>query len=153
MSRVLVIGYGNLLRGDDGVGRLAAGQLAERADFPDVEVIAAHQVTVEMSEAVSRAEYVLFVDAAAEGVPGTVRLEDLDPDAAPAAPLSHHVDASAVLRLANELFGRAPTACRLTLTGAEFGYGEQLSAPVSAAFPQLLAVARDKIDAWRREGD
>src|SRR2546421_12899232 len=67
----LVIGYGNPLRTDDGVGWQVAQQLAtDLAD--DVDVIGTHQLTPELAEPISRAGLVVFVDAGVGGEPGHV---------------------------------------------------------------------------------
>jgi len=48
-ARVLVIGYGNTLRGDDGLGQRAAEALAQRALPDGVEVLSCHQLTIELA--------------------------------------------------------------------------------------------------------
>ena len=60
---VLVIGYGNTLRTDDGVGRLAAERLADDPRLDGVRVIGRHQLTPELALDVSQAALVVFVDA------------------------------------------------------------------------------------------
>ena len=69
---VLIIGYGNPLRGDDGVGWRVAEAVA--AALPDgaAEVLTVHQLTPELAELMSRADRVIFIDAAAEGEAGEV---------------------------------------------------------------------------------
>ena len=60
---VLVIGYGNLLRGDDGIGQILANGLEERIQHPSVKFLACHQLTPELAEPISRADTVIFIDA------------------------------------------------------------------------------------------
>jgi hypothetical protein len=60
--RLLVIGYGNELRGDDGVGPAAARAVAAWNE-PGVQGIATHQLTPELADAIAGAEEVVFVDA------------------------------------------------------------------------------------------
>ena len=65
MPGTLIIGYGNLLRGDDAVGCRAAYELEQLfRDDPDVEVIASQQLTPEMADDVAGSDFVLFLDAA-----------------------------------------------------------------------------------------
>ena len=74
MTGTLIIGYGNLLRGDDAVGCHAAHELEQHyRDDPEVEVIATQQLTPEMAEDVSRCGFVLFLDASSAEKPGTIR--------------------------------------------------------------------------------
>ena len=49
MRRVLIIGYGNPLRADDGVGWQAARRLAELRQDEFVETLALHQLTPELA--------------------------------------------------------------------------------------------------------
>src|SRR5689334_19250278 len=66
--QALVIGYGNPLRGDDGVGWVAAQRLAHRVDQEHVATMAVHSLTPELAAALRHAELVIFIDAA-EGQP------------------------------------------------------------------------------------
>src|SRR5579863_2441204 len=63
MSRTLIIGIGNPLRGDDGLGWRAVESLRQIASLQEVETVTCHQLTPEMAESVSRAERVVFIDA------------------------------------------------------------------------------------------
>jgi hydrogenase maturation protease len=58
----LVIGYGNSLRGDDGVGPLVAEQVAEW-NLPDVRSLSVHQLTPELASEMALAKTVIFIDA------------------------------------------------------------------------------------------
>ncbi|MFI5043071.1 MAG: hydrogenase maturation protease, partial [Acidimicrobiales bacterium] len=69
---VLVIGYGNTLRSDDGVGWHAAALLAEDPRLAGVEVLAVHQLTPELALDMSRATLVILIDAGADDPPGAI---------------------------------------------------------------------------------
>jgi hydrogenase maturation protease len=70
---VLIIGYGNPLRSDDGVGWQAAELLTDDPRLADAQILACHQLTPELAEDVSRAGFVVLIDASTEpGVPGSV---------------------------------------------------------------------------------
>ena len=64
---MLIIGYGNPLRGDDGVGWRVAEAAGTALPEGAATVLAVHQLTPELSAPISRAGRVVFVDAAAEG--------------------------------------------------------------------------------------
>jgi hydrogenase maturation protease len=71
MGRVLIIGYGNPLRGDDSLGwQIAARPTTSIQDEP-VEVLALDQLTPELSELISEVELVVFIDASYAGKPGS----------------------------------------------------------------------------------
>lgn len=139
---LLVIGYGNPLREDDGVGWAAAELL--RAELPAgrARCIACHQLLPELAEPVSQAGLVLFVDARAAGAPGALELRPVAPDAELPAGMTHTFGPGALLALAERLYGRCPPAQLATVAGASFGYGETLSPAVRAALPELAARAR-----------
>ncbi len=61
---VLVIGYGNTLRGDDGVGQLVAVAVS-KWQLPGVIALERHQLTAELAEPLSRAAIAIFVDSQA----------------------------------------------------------------------------------------
>lgn len=143
----LILGFGNPLRSDDAVGYNAALALEPGLSSTNTFVIAAHQLTPESAEPVSRASRVLFLDASHEGTPGEIRLEEVlrDPYFQPAA-LTHDLMPSSLLELALRYFYAEPEAWLLTLTGENFELGEKFSAPVAAAWPEYL----ERIRAWAR---
>ncbi|MCX7671627.1 MAG: hydrogenase maturation protease [Anaerolineae bacterium] len=142
MARNLVIGYGNPLRGDDGIGVRAAERLAEAVEADsdgEVEVVTRHQLALELAPLVAAAERLILLDACVGGEPGAVNEQVLTPATTDVGALSHHLDPRGLLAAAQILYGRAPTAILLTVAGASFDYGETLSPPVAAALPQLVA--------------
>lgn len=60
-QRLLVIGYGNTLRSDDGAGFLLVQQLQEE-HHPGLHCITTHQLTPELSSIIAEAPDVIFVD-------------------------------------------------------------------------------------------
>jgi hydrogenase maturation protease len=139
--KALVVGFGNPLRGDDGLGQIAAAMLA--AAPPDgAEVRACHQLTPELAERLAGVDLAVFIDAAAGAVAGSIAVEPVEPAAARIG-LDHHVDAGMLLTLAERLYGRAPAAFLVRVGAASFTLGAELSEPVRAALPAVLAtVAR-----------
>jgi len=136
MARILIIGIGNNLRSDDGVGWHVAQELSGQLSASDVNVIATQQLMPEIAETISRAEVVLFVDATHAGEPGGVRGQRVAP-ANGSRRDSHHLSPSGVLRLAEEIYQRYPQAFLLTVTGESFAMGERLSQAVSDALPAV----------------
>ena len=135
MSRLLVIGWGNPLRGDDAFGFLAAEKLREL--LPEVDVLALHQLTPELMEPVSQAERVIFIDASAEGEPGELRCGPVEASTSAEA-FTHHATPAGLLAGARALYGSAPPALLYTVRGECFEFGEGLSPAVQAALDRLL---------------
>ncbi len=138
MSRILIIGYGNDLRGDDGFGPRAAARLRGALNDPGIEILALHQLTPELMEPVSRAERVIFLDAALGPEPGKMNVKLLEAAAEGSSSFTHFATPAALLAGARALYGRAPEAVLLTVTAAGFELGEGLSAPVESALNSLV---------------
>lgn len=142
MARVLIIGYGNPLRSDDGLGWYAAVQLFRSAASREVEVLPCHQLTPDLADAVSRSETVLFLDSTHEGAPGELRCNEIK--AVEGHPsFTHHLSPQDLLGIAGELYGSFPHAWLLTICGKNFGAGETLSAEVARRLPELKARVRE----------
>jgi hydrogenase maturation protease len=123
-AHLLVIGYGNELRRDDGVGAKVATAVAEW-NLPGVQAIACHQLTPELTDAITSAGHVVFVDAAL-GAGGSVQCHEVKPSEN-AEVMTHAANPSSLLALASQAFGRCPTASWLTIPVLDVDFGEELS--------------------------
>lgn len=141
MARTLIIGIGNPLRRDDGLGWRAVERLRPRVSEAGVETIACHQLTPELAEAVARSERVLFIDACAGNPPGRLRVNRLMPGSRTGPALTHRLDPQGVMEYCGKLYGSWPEAFAISITGADYGYGEGLSAAVEWRLPALLDFA------------
>ena len=120
---VLVIGYGNTLRGDDGIGPAVAEEVAALG-LPGVRVIVAHQLAPELAADLADARLAVFVDAAAGGEPvRAVRVEA----AGAGAVMTHAADPRGLLALCAAVYGRCPEAWLVTAAGADFDFRDGLS--------------------------
>ena len=151
-ARVLIVGYGNPLRSDDGVGQVVAERLMADPRLAGAEIRAAHQLTPELAMDASRAAVMVLIDAADGVAPGEVvvrrlarpgrrgtaevgqagRVEEGGP------PLTHHVDPAALIALAAELWGSAPPTVMVGVGPASFDLGETLTPRVEAAVPEAV---------------
>jgi hydrogenase maturation protease len=145
MARILVVGYGNPMRSDDGVGWQVAVDLFRANRCPDVEVLPSHQLTPELAPAVSRAETVIFIDCARGNSPGEMLCREVRVESTPAS-FTHHVTPSALLTLSSELFGACPRAYLLSIQGENYAPGESFSAVVAACIPDLKAKVRRLVE-------
>ncbi|MFN8482312.1 MAG: hydrogenase maturation protease [Anaerolineae bacterium] len=134
----LVIGYGNDLRGDDGIGpRVADAVAAWRR--PGVAALPLVQLTPEIAAALASAERVVFVDADARPDAPGVALRPLA--AAPdMAALTHGADPRALLALCQAVYERCPTAWLLTVPGRRFDLGTPLSPDAEAGVAEALTL-------------
>lgn len=149
MSGILILGYGSTLRSDDAIGIHAALALQELyCDQAGVRVLATTQLTLELAEDVSQAQFVLFIDAAEGWPPGEIIRESLAPERE-AVRLSHRCTPRALLAAARQLYDRAPSAMSLTMAGASFAVGMGLSREIQSKLPDLLEEAKRIVLNWR----
>ncbi|HEX7734627.1 MAG TPA: hydrogenase maturation protease [Ktedonobacteraceae bacterium] len=131
--RPLLLGIGNPLRGDDSLGRIVAGQLAQAGDL-ECEVQVVYQLTPELAESMAAASLVVMIDASREGDPGDIRVRQISPTfPAPGAIGVHHVTPDELAALTVVIYGHCPPVMVISITGADFNLGEQLSPSVTRA--------------------
>lgn len=140
----LILGIGNPLRGDDGLGWVVAGQLAQ-ADDLDCEVQMMHQLTPELAEYMAAATLVVIIDASREGEPGEVRLRSLFATAQPGAVGTHHTTPEELDTLTRAIYGRCPPVVVITMTGADFSMSEHLSPVVAQRLAHISAAVRQVV--------
>jgi hydrogenase maturation protease len=145
--RVLLIGYGNPGRLDDGLGPALAAAI-EPLVLPGVTVDADYQLTVEDAQAAAEHDIVIFADADTAGeAPFTFR--SIEPEASVSFS-THSVQPKQVLGLAHELFGARTRGFILGIRGYDFdAFGELLSPRAQAN----LAAAIRYVEQLLREGD
>lgn len=149
--RVLVIGYGNPSRGDDGLGPALAERL-EALARPGVTVESDYQLSIEHAALAAAHDVVIFADAAA----GTTTPFSLTP-LSPADELrftTHAVTPAQVLGLAGSCFGAAPDAFVLAIRASALGgFHEGLSPDARAALDLAVGHVAGFIDRLTRETD
>jgi hydrogenase maturation protease len=152
VSSILLIGYGNLSRRDDGVAfhilqrlRMRLGLAAELADDSE-EVISAqrlgmvflHQLAPELAETLAEYDAVVFLDAHVSDVGWEpVRWARIEPIYEPSI-VGHHLKPTVVLALCQTLYGAAPEGYTLSVEGHDFDFGEELSLATSSWADQAV---------------
>ena len=147
-----IIGVGNPLMADDGLGIVAAERLAA-LDWPEgVEVLDGGTGGLTLLDLLAGARGVILLDAVAMGAaPGTLRrftgaeLERL-PAEAPGLSL-HGSGLAEVLALAREL-GQLPPLLLYGVEPARVELGLGLSPAVAAALEDLLVAVRTEVGVW-----
>ena len=124
MTKTLVIGFGNTLRGDDGAGQHAAIRIA--AAYPHVDCLNLTELIPELAETMSSYDRVVFVDASV----GTtvLRWQILHPPLEQTSVRTHALSPQELLLLTIELYDHCPRRAELVeIPATDFGYCEQLS--------------------------
>lgn len=132
----LVIGYGNVLRGDDGAGPAVAEAVA-RSARAETRAFVLHQLVPELAEELARARLAIFVDACHAGPNHDMRVEALAP-ANDVQPLGHTATPGNVLAHAQVLFGAYPPSWHVLVPGVSFKVGDGLSQTALAGIETAL---------------
>lgn len=145
-SPTLIVGFGNTLRGDDGAGWKAAQLLVEDPRVDGAVIVARHQLTPELAEDISRAGLVVLIDARRDSLPtGSVAVSMVrpKPNRVSSRLSTHDLDPSALVGLAERMFGPAPPVVLVSVSAAKLDHGDRLSPEMRAAMPAVLdAVVR-----------
>jgi hydrogenase maturation protease len=149
-EHVLVVGYGNTLRGDDGVGWHAARRLAADPRLEGATVLARHQLTPELATDIASASLVVLVDASIAGAPGSVSVRWIRPrpDRPPA--WSHHLDPEALAGLAGALYDAVPPMAVVSVASTSLAVGDRLSATLERALPEVVETVTRVVEEHRR---
>ena len=150
-GEVLVIGIGNDLRGDDGVGLVVAAALADRRT-PGVRVMTTAGDPATIIDAWVGVGLVIVVDAAMGDVATSGRLRRWVPaELAGIAEVSSHGLGLLQAYGLGEALGRLPARV-VVFTGdsAEAGHGIGLSPPIGAAGPRAVAAVLTEVRDRRR---
>jgi hydrogenase maturation protease len=128
LPKILVIGYGNTLRGDDGVGYLVAETVAGW-QVPTLRSLAVHQLLPELAEVMAEVDIVIFVDAIRIGDPTSAKIafEPLSTEG-DATIGTHRFSPQSLLSLSQQLYNANPVAYLLTIPAIDFTLGNPLSA-------------------------
>jgi hydrogenase maturation protease len=143
MKVPVIIGYGNPLRQDDGIGRRAA-ELLERKLAPGAaDVTCCHQLTPELAATLADAPVVLFLDAAVDQTPGLVLYRRVSPHHLGSG--SHHLSPDQLLDLARTLNGDVPRAYLITGGVQRTDIGDALTPAAERCAARMADVALDLI--------
>ncbi len=142
-ARILVLGYGNPARGDDGLGPALIERLRGRVP-KNVTLDSDYQLNIENAEAAARHDVVIFCDAAAEG-PDPFSFTELEPREGTRF-TSHSVSPEGVLHLARSCFGASPRGFLLGIRGRDYeAFEEHLTAEAAANLEAAAAFLEERL--------
>jgi len=141
-DKILLFGYGNPGRGDDGLGPALAAAI-EALGMSGVAVDANYQLNVEDASEIGGYAAVVFADAAARG-PSPFWFSLVDDSAVGRVGwTSHSLTPAEVVALARDMFGSKVPAYVLGIRGYDFGeLDETLSPPAQDNLAKAVAFVR-----------
>jgi hydrogenase maturation protease len=139
--RPLILGIGNPLRSDDGLGWIIAEQLSQVC-ITSYDVLAVHQLTPELAQWIAAASLIVIIDASSEGEPGEINIRHLSLLENYSTLSTHFTTPQELAMLTSVVYGQCPPVLLVTLTGADFSIGEKLSSIVAEKIPVIRETIR-----------
>lgn len=148
--QVIVYGYGNPGRRDDGLGPALIDRL-EAANIAGVQTHSNFQLNVEDAYTIAEGREVVFVDASIDG-PEPFSFYEIEPSAEIRF-TTHSMAPESVLALCNDLFNRERKAYMLSVRGYEWEFAEGLSAKAGENLESAFAFLTGKIAEFLSHAD
>lgn len=133
--KILIYGYGNPGRQDDGLGNLfveKAKDWAETQGLQNVSFDSNYQLNIEDAAEISDKDIVIFVDASLENIESFI-LDEITPDAKVEFSM-HAVSASYVVHLCNDIYDKTPKSFLLHIKGYEWEFMEGITSKALSNF-------------------
>ncbi|HEX9745365.1 MAG TPA: hydrogenase maturation protease [bacterium] len=124
--KILVLGYGNPGREDDGLGPALLDRL-EKIKLDNVTCQSDYQLNIEYAEYCSLHDVVIFVDASVNPEKPFIFRQVLPSQEV--SHTTHSMSAESVVALCESIYGKRPRAFMLEIKGFSFEIGEGLSGP------------------------
>jgi hydrogenase maturation protease len=144
--KITIVGIGQSLRGDDGIGPEAVRRWSQMQSPPTrdplIETVFSDAPGLELLEQLEGADAAIIVDAvSSDSSPGTIRVMSSIPDShwSPGEKTAHGFGVAETLALAKATGARLPEQLILIgIEGHQYALGEELSSPVRSAIPQVV---------------
>jgi len=150
-KRILIYGYGNPGRRDDGLGIELVRMVQEWIDKHHLKCMTSennYQLNVEDAETISKMEIVVFVDATQEEGINEYKFKKIEPSDKKVEFSMHAVSPEFVLGLSNKLFKKLPETYVLAVKGYEWDFKEGLSYNANLNLEQAFQFLTRKLANW-----
>jgi len=138
-GRILILGYGNPLRGDDALGAQVAEELTARfRDNPRVTVQIVHQLTLDFAETLANFSLIILIDARDTEPVGEIFAQKIQPSKNLPQPFSHYLNPAELLGVCEILYDALPEMILTGINAANFEVGMPISVVVQERIPELV---------------
>ena len=144
MIKILLIGYGNPTRMDDGVGWYIAKMIRESIS-DRIDVMEADQLSIEMIEDIKDRQVVIFVDAHVSEEDDWIRISEVQPDSKLGL-TAHIVSPSNLLSICQSIYNKYPKAYLYSVKGVNFDFSEELSEQTRKSADEAIKLLSDLVD-------
>jgi hydrogenase maturation protease len=145
--KILVLGLGNPLLGDDGVGWRVAEKTREQITNPDIEIDVHAGGGLSLMERMIGYDRAIIIDALntgrqPQGNVSSFRLEDLPNYAQSHLASAHETTLQTALQVGRAMSAALPSDIRIIAIEAQnvYDFSEELSPAVTSAVPQAVAL-------------
>ena len=141
MTKKIVIGIGNPLRGDDALGYVVVNAFNEKygeGELADVDCFHMQQLGLELLPYFEDCEVLIFVDASVKVDVGALQMELIEPGSMVDNPVSHFFDPETLLSSTYALYQAHPKTYLLSVGASDFEIREGLSEKIEASVPKVL---------------
>jgi hydrogenase maturation protease len=147
-ERILILGVGNVLLNDEGVG-VHIAQKMMTLDFPsEVQVVEGGTDGFGLMHLILEADHLILIDAVkGGGTPGSIYrfdLEDCPPYPDPFKTSVHQISILEVIHLA-DLIGSTPTTTIIGIEPKSTGMGMALSPEVETKIPKVIELVQEEM--------
>ncbi|MDZ7604443.1 MAG: hydrogenase maturation protease [Cyclobacteriaceae bacterium] len=140
MKKILLYGYGNIGRQDDGLGILLVERIEElalRNGFTMLDFEANYQLNIEDALTISQYDIVFFADASVNQTT-PVKIAKVEPSAQTEFTM-HAMDPSFILHLCGVLYDASPETYIITIRASEFEFGQSITAEAAQNLEAAIA--------------
>jgi hydrogenase maturation protease len=137
-----IVGIGNTLRSDDGVGAYVCETLAKQS-ITGVHIITSLQLDTNMIEELIGFDQVIFVDAAIDTA--EVTLQQITKEHTSPQSFSHHINAAMLARLAEQLYEAKTKFYICAVPGFNFELGNTISKQAKKNATKAVAFVQARI--------
>jgi hydrogenase maturation protease len=146
MHRILVVGVGNTIMADDGLGVRALESLTSRPLPDHVDTLEAGTALLDALPDLSEYDKVVLIDAVASDGQTVTVLRNVAASGLPRPGLSlHEMGIAEALRLRLLADGKLPEIVVMGLKPRQIGMSTELSDEVEAEIPELVSAVLDEI--------
>lgn len=153
--KTLVLGLGNPLLGDDGVGWRVAEALREHISDPNIEIDCHAGGGLSLMERLIGYDRAIIVDAIntnqqPQGAVNCFRLDELPNHASSHLASSHETTLQTALQVGRMMGATLPTDIRIVTIETQnvYDFSEELSPPVANALPQAIERVIRQLNDW-----
>lgn len=118
-KKIVLIGFGNEFRRDDGLGIKLLDLINE--EIPKIKI---QELSIDILDDIKEFEIIIFIDAALEGE--AINFKKIEKEAK-FSPLTHHISPEELLIWAENINKKSYEFYLLSIRGYDFDFGEEIS--------------------------